>query len=190
MRQFEFIWFDLETTGLNNAPEFSKPGDLYAGGHVLEFAAVVAADDREGDLLAVDEVSGVIHHVADDLKMSEFVHSMHTRNGLLAEVEASTLTLAAADQQLADFCESLGVQPRGVSLAGNSVHFDLSWARVHMPRFASFLSHRVFDVSTLLRAGEAWIPGYKKEKAEAHRALDDVLESLYLARKWRKAAHI
>ena len=63
------------------------------------------------------------------------------------------------------------------TLAGRSVHFDLGFLRVHMPRVAARLSHRVLDVSAVelfcRSQGMSKLP-----KALGHRAKDDVLESM------------
>ena len=186
----EFLWLDLETTGLINA----KPGGLYAfgddAGHILEFAAVLAADDRAGDLSVVQAYEGAVHYDAPEaFAMDPFVLKMHTDNGLFADCRASTISLADADEFLYGLCCELAgnKRPRGITLAGNSVHFDLQWVRVHMPLFASALHHRVFDVSTLQRAAMINVEGYEPLRANAHRALDDLYQSLAAYKAWREA---
>lgn len=74
--------------------------------------------------------------------------------------------------------------PRSVVLAGSTVAFDQSFLRVHMPGLAELLSHRCFDVSTLKMADRAWADQPFK-KAEAHRAMPDILESLKHAKEIR-----
>jgi oligoribonuclease len=186
MSAHQFIWFDLETTGLlGDGPDGPKPGDLYGNGQILEWAAVLCEDDRDGDFAEVVAYTAVVKPAAP-LEMSDFVRAMHTRNGLLTDVAKATTTLAESDEFLAGVCAELGAQPRSISLAGNSVHFDAAWIRVHMPRFAAFLSHRVFDVSTLIRAMRTWGPGLP-DGDPAHRALDDVRQSIAAARAFRRA---
>jgi oligoribonuclease len=175
MASHEFLWLDLETTGLD--PHSCQ---------VLEWAVVLAADDRDGDMSPIQQYSSVIH-VSDPaaLEMDEYVRNMHTKNGLLAECVSSDTSLEESDEFLAGVCAELGAKPRSISLAGASVHFDLGFARVHLPRFAEYISHRVFDVSTLKRALEAWAGGVKITREPAHRALPDILESLNEAKQWR-----
>ena len=61
-------------------------------------------------------------------------------------------------------------------LAGSSIHFDLGFLRVHMPKLAAKFSHRLFDVSAIkLFCESLGMP--KLPKAEAHRAMVDVEES-------------
>ena len=180
-RRHNFLWLDLETTGLD-------PHKC----HILEWAAVLAEDDREGDMSPVEQFSGVIGFDADRVILNDnadvvdvpgvdpFVVKMHIENGLWEEcVFSEDNTLEEADEFLAGLCERLGgkTNPGSIVLAGSTVHFDLGFVRVHMPRFAAYLSHRCFDVSTLKMAERDWA-GEKFKKAEAHRALPDVLESL------------
>lgn len=172
-RTHQFFWVDLETTGLN--PYQNR---------ILEWAAVLAADDAAGDLSPVQQFTSVIGTGGDDLskEMDDYVTRMHTSNGLLAACAASAVTLAESEAFLCSLAASIGAQPRSIVLAGGSVHFDLSFIRVHMPRFAAFLSHRVFDVSTLKAAERTWGDPFGDIKADAHRALPDVLASLAEAR--------
>lgn len=177
-KSHQFLWFDLETTGLDPAR-----------GRVLEFAAVLCEDAKGDDFAIVQQFSGVVGATGDEiaaLHVDPFVQKMHHHNGLWAEVLASTTTIEQVDEFLAALAESAAPGQK-VMLAGNSIHFDLAWCRVHMPRFAERLSHRVFDVSTLWRAIEAWGPTIEKPKREAHRALADVLESIDYARVARRA---
>lgn len=186
MSTHQFVWFDLETTGLlGDGPDGSKPGDLYGNGQLLEWAAVLCEDDRDGDYAEVAAYTAVVKPETW-LEMSDFVRSMHSRNGLLKDLTSATTTLAESDDFLADMCVDLGAKPRSVSLAGNSVHFDLAWCRVKLPRFATFLSHRVYDVSTLIKAMRTYGPGFS-DGDPAHRALDDVRQSIAAARAFRKA---
>lgn len=67
------------------------------------------------------------------------------------------------------------------ALAGSSVHFDLGFLRVHMPKLAKNLSHRCYDVSAVkLFCRSLGMP--KPPPEEAHRALPDCEESLRHAR--------
>lgn len=192
MATHEFFWLDLETSGLD-------PHECV----ILEWAVVLAADDRGGDMSPIAQYSSVLQarlHTAevngslvyavsqgsDDTLSSvdPFVVNMHTRNGLWAECAASETTLGESEDFLIELVG--GAETKGVVLAGSSVHFDLGFIREHMPSFAKCLSHRVLDVSTLKLADKAWA-GVAFAKAEAHRALPDVLESLAHAAAIRRS---
>lgn len=188
MTQHNFIWCDLETTGTD---------PRLPGARILECSVMLAADDRAGDLSVVDELTVQIRATDEDLKAAwasmdlkdaAFVHNMHTKNGLLAECAASEFTVGEVDQYLFAWAQEFTGQrkPKGLILAGFSVHFDRDWIRVHMPLFSSCLSHRVFDVSTLKTAARIAIEGYDPPGGGAHRAADDIRESLRAYAHWRE----
>lgn len=175
----EFLWLDLETTGLDPEREI-----------VLEIAVIVANDSRGGDFTETAVEQTVIRPYASGGRTAEAiidemhprVRDMHTKNGLLAELHDPdlTCTIEEADAYFA------ALVPDGLpSIAGNSVgSFDLQFIRKHMPKFAARLSHRVFDVSTLIRAERTYgdSEGLVTVKADAHRALADARASLATAR--------
>jgi oligoribonuclease (3'-5' exoribonuclease) len=173
--QHQFLWIDLETTGVDpRAPD----------ARILEWALVLADDDGRGATFEpVQQYTAAVHWPdADALRArcSPAVQRMHTVNGLWADVaNPEAPSLDDADAFLASVIPGPGDRWR---LAGFSVHFDLGWARVHLPRFAARLSHRVLDVSSLTAACATWGPGVEKG-APAHRALADVLASLDAARR-------
>jgi oligoribonuclease len=178
-----FVWLDVETTGLDeNDPE----------ARLLELGLVFAADAPGDDLSVVDEYRFVFHCPKPPPTTKSVVVGMHTRNGLWAECAASDLTYDDADAIIPEILASTG--PHGnvvrgsLVAAGNSVHFDLRWLRRFLPKTADLFSHRVCDVSstTMLQLA-AWCPGYRKPpKGEAHRALDDVRESLRIMKYCRE----
>jgi oligoribonuclease len=191
MPRHQALWFDVETTGLiGDGPGGPKPGDLYGGGLLLEWALALAEDDAGGDCTIVQEYTAVVHHEPAALAscLDDYVRKMHTKNGLLVDVEASTTTLADSDAFLFAICQELTgkAEPRGLELAGFSAHFDLAWCKVHLPRFASCLSHRVFNVSTLRKVAFVHFPdgGPKQENPDRHRAPDDVRASINYYRDW------
>ncbi len=186
MSKHQFMWLDLETTGLD--PRTCR---------ILEWAVVLAADDAEGDMSPIERFSGVVGVFSEkelaevQAEMDPYVLNMHTQNGLLAEVVSSDATLAESEEFLVSLCQQLTGKEEPsrdclIVLAGSTIAFDHSFIKEHMPRFAAWLSHRTFDVSTLKMADRAW-KGEAFKKAEAHRALPDVLESLEHAAEIRAA---
>jgi oligoribonuclease len=175
-RQHQFLWLDLETTGLDPVK-----------GKILEWAVVLAADDAEGDLEPVESFSSVVKVPrAEAWALSDdYVRKMHTANGLFDACDQAENTLEAGESFIIDLIGGPAI--KGVILAGSSVHFDLSWIRVHMPRLAACLSYRVLDVSTIKILERAYFdPAFSvdADKVVKHRALDDVLASLTAARAY------
>lgn len=175
----EFIWLDIETTGLDPDREI-----------ILEIGVIIANDSKGCDFTetAVEQTLITPYDFAgrSAREIIENMHprvvDMHTKNGLLAELADPSLcaTIGEADDYFA------ALVPDGLpSIAGNSVgSFDLQFLRRHMPKFAARLSHRVFDVSTLIRTERTYgdSAGMVEVKADAHRALADARASLATAR--------
>jgi oligoribonuclease len=172
--QHQFLWIDLETTGL-------VPG----AGRILEWAAVLAEDDRGGSFAPVHQYSSAVHYEPAEYLpgMSDRVRDMHTANGLLADVAASNTTLTESEAFLCELLDDLGAPQGGVSVAGASVHFDLAWIGCWMPKLRKRLSHRVFDVTTLTRCVRIYGPDIERAPRESHRALPDILATLEDARR-------
>lgn len=181
MRRPKFLWFDLETTGLD-------PHE----GTILEWAAVLCEDTKGGDFEIFERSTGVVHHPSkglDTLPINDYVRDMHERNGLWADVAKARDSIENADSFLACVAHTLGEGvPHSVMLAGSSVHFDLAYCRVHLPKFSALLSHRVFDVRTLRTAVDTWgTTDVDWPKRDAHRALPDVLTTIEECRLARRA---
>lgn len=160
------LWLDLETTGLRPRKD-----------HVLEVSLAIASMDNP--FLARHAFHSVVWYPQECWhEIDPYARDVHTKSGLLEEC-ASPLAPsveAVEDSLLAYVVESQSRDARPV-LAGSSVHFDHAFLERHMPRVAERLSHRHYDVSALKlyceSMGMPQIP-----KAKAHRANDDVKESI------------
>jgi oligoribonuclease len=161
-------WLDLEMTGLEPARHT-----------IIEIATLVTDDD----LTIVEEGPDlVVHATAEQLDaMDDYVRSMHTRSGLLAAVEASTLSLADAGAQTLAFLKSHIPEPRTVPLAGNSIGTDRRFLATQLPELEDYLHYRSVDVSTVKELCRRWRPDVYKAaptKKGGHRALADIRESV------------
>lgn len=165
-----YLWLDLETTGTDPTRH-----------RILEIAAVIVDED----LSIKAWVNYVINQDGQAWldEMIPVVREMHTRNGLIDDCLNGVGTdLAGAETAALYLASELGDDP--IVLAGSTVAFDRGFIIEHMPALGALLSHRCFDVSTLKMAERDWCGGAFR-KAEAHRALPDVLESLQQAREIR-----
>jgi oligoribonuclease len=171
------VWMDLEMTGLDPARNV-----------IVEIATLVTDDDL---VIVAEGPDLVVHATADELaRMEPVVRDMHTRSGLLAAIEASTLSLADAGAQTLAFIKEHVPEPRTVPLAGNSIGTDRRFLAAHLPEIEDWLHYRCIDVSTIKELARRWSPAAvasAPEKKGGHRALDDIRESLEELRHYRTA---
>lgn len=178
----KYVWLDCETTGLDPFPEL-----------ILEVAAIVTNTElvEEGEWFHSLVWNGIAEGSCNPshtcrLAGNDYVREMHTKNGLLAELAALPFTheMRAPTPEAVDaaLCSWL---PENAEveyvIAGSTIWFDKGFAQLHLPRFHARLNHRGRDVSdTKMALADAL--GWEFEKAEAHRAKADVIESLGVAR--------
>ena len=121
--------------------------------------------------------------------MPDVVVAMHTRSGLLAQIQASTVTLEEAGAQTLAFLRQHIPEAGTVPLCGNSIGTDRRFLAIHLPEIENYLHYRSVDVSTLKELAKRWNPailGGAPRKAEGHRALDDIRESVAELRYYRE----
>lgn len=169
------VWIDLEMTGLEPDRDV-----------IVEIACVVT----DSDLVLVDEGVDVVVHQADDALavMDDFVRTMHTKSGLVEAIRQSTIDLTTAGATVLDHVRE-HVPDAGVApLCGNSIGTDRRFLARHLPELDGHFHYRSIDVSSIKELCRRWYPDdYKKRpsKQEAHRALDDILESVAELRYYR-----
>ena len=147
--------------------------------HVIVEIATLVTDDvlnvvAEGPDLVVSASSEQL------AAMDEVVRRMHTTSGLLAAVVQSTLSVEEAGRQTLDFVRS-HVPARTVPLCGNSISVDRRFLRQYLPELDDWFHYRSVDVSTLKELCKRWRPDLyaaRPHKQTAHRALDDIRESV------------
>jgi oligoribonuclease len=77
-----------------------------------------------------------------------------------------------------------------VPLCGNSIGTDRRFLAAYLPDIENWLHYRSIDVSTVKELCRRWYPGLLAKapaKKTAHRALDDVLESVAELAFYREA---
>ncbi|KAJ2780288.1 rna exonuclease [Coemansia javaensis] len=170
------VWIDVETTGLVADKDV-----------ILEVAMVVT----DGALEPLGpELSLVVGQPAAQLrKLNAWSRKWHQQSGLLAEVARSPLTVGEAERRLLAQITAVCPAPNRAVLAGSNVGFDRAFIARHMPVLAGHLHYRNVDVSTVNELAKRWAPDALRglEKRHAHRALDDVRESLRELRFYRDA---
>jgi len=168
-------WIDLEMTGLDPSR------------HVIVEIASIVTDD---ELNIVAEGPDLVIHASDAelAEMDPHVVGMHTSSGLLSQITASTLTRADAQAATLAFLAEHIADAGSVPLAGNSIGTDRRFLATQMPEVEDFLHYRCVDVSTLKELARRWNVAVVKSapaKKGAHRALDDIRESIEELRHYR-----
>ncbi|PIS59063.1 oligoribonuclease [Corynebacterium striatum] len=162
------VWIDLEMTGLDPKRHV-----------IVEVAAIIT----DGNLSVIGEgIDLVVHATEAELaEMDDFVTNMHANSGLDKEIRESTTTLREAEDAvlalIAEHCDPEHPAP----LAGNSIATDRTFIRAYMPRLDEALHYRMIDVSTIKELSRRWFPrAYynQPDKGMAHRALQDIIESI------------
>jgi oligoribonuclease len=170
-------WIDLEMTGLNPTRHT-----------IVEIACLVTDDD----LTVVAEGPDLVVHASPEqvAAMDEVVRAMHTRSGLLADMESSSLSLADAGAQTLSFLREHIAEANTVPLAGNSIGTDRRFLAAQLPEVEDFLHYRSVDVSTVKELCRRWLPEIFKAapvKKGGHRALQDIRESVAELAYYRQA---
>lgn len=153
---------------------------------IVEIATLLTDDDLN---IVAEGPDLVIHQPEDALAgMDDVVTKMHTASGLLDAIRASEISLEDAGAQTLAFLKEHIDQPRTVPLCGNSIGMDRRFLSVHLPEIEEFLHYRSVDVSTIKELARRWYPedlsGLSKG-ASAHRAMDDIKESVAELEYWR-----
>ncbi len=148
--------------------------------HVIVEIATLITDD---DLAVIAEGPDLVVHAGPEqlAAMEPVVRDMHTRSGLLAAIETSTVTLDEAGREILEFLKTHVPTKGTVPLCGNSIGTDRRFLAAQLPDIENWLHYRSVDVSTVKELCRRWYPGVlakAPEKKTAHRALDDVLESV------------
>ena len=170
------VWIDLEMTGLDVERDA-----------IVEIACIVT----DAELTALDDgVQLIVHADAEQLaQMGDYVREMHTKSGLLPEIERSDVGVAGAQQAVLAYVRTHVKAARSVPLCGNSIGTDRRFLARDMPELDEYLHYRSIDVSSLKELCKRWYPAvYRKRpgKAEHHRALDDIRESIEELRFYRE----
>ena len=154
---------------------------------IVEIATIVTDDELE---IVEEGPDLVVHQPAEALaEMDDVVRVMHTHSSLLPAIEASTVTLEEAGDATLEFIRKHVPEPRSVPLCGNSIGTDRRFLAAHLPTIEEYLHYRSVDVSTIKELARRWYPevlAAQDRKASAHRALDDIRESINELRFYRE----
>lgn len=169
------MWIDCEMTGLDVTRDA-----------LIEVAVVVT----DGQLaIAAPGIDVVVRPPAEALaQMSDVVRAMHTRSGLIEELDGG-MSLADAQARVLDYIRALVPRRGRALLAGNSVSTDRAFLEAQMPEVVDYLHYRIVDVSSVKELAKRWFHhAYEcaPPKHGGHRALADILESIQELEYYRR----
>ena len=158
---------------------------------ILEIATIVTDDDLQ---VVAEGPDLVIYQPPEAMtRMCAKVRSMHTRSGLLSRVESLGVSLEDAGARTLTFLREHISEPGVVPLCGNSIGTDRRFLARYLPEVENYLHYRSVDVSTLKELARRWHPelhARAPRKTNAHRAFDDIRESLDELRWYRRVGFI
>jgi len=169
-----FIWIDLEMTGLDTQND-----------HIIEIATVVT--DRDLHVLAEGPVLAIFQSDETLARMDDWNKKHHGESGLIERVRGSRIAESDAEKLTLSFLQRW--VPAGASpMCGNSICQDRRFLARWMPELEAYFHYRNLDVSTLKELAGRWAPHIKDgfRKKNSHRALDDILESIGELRYYRE----
>ena len=168
------VWIDMEMTGLDPKKE-----------GIIEMASIVT----DKNLNTLEEGPNLILHQSQKLlkTMDRWNKTHHKKSGLLDAVKKSKITVKRAEKLTLDFLKKYCLPGKSL-LCGNAVHHDRRFIIKYMPKLDKFLHYRHIDVTTLKALVKWWYPKNKNlpKKKDAHRALDDIRESIEELRFYRE----
>ena len=162
----------MEMSGLD--PETCRP---------LELATVVT----DGQLNIVAEGPNLVIHQPDAVldAMDAWNTSHHGQSGLTEQVRRSRISCSEAEEQTLQFLREW-TESGKAPLCGNSIGQDRRFLRRYMKRLDEHFHYRIVDISSLKELVWRWYHVQPPPKKEAHRALDDVFESIDELRFYRR----
>lgn len=158
------FWIDLEFTGFD--PIFDP---------ILELHLIVT--DEKLNLL--EEYGAIIGNDIETLKIqmaqNSFWQEHHLQKNHFLTVCQSGKPIEEVDREVKKIIEQYAAKGSAV-LAGNSIRSDRAMIDAQMPLTSSMLHYRMLDVTSFKIVMEA--RGIIYAKREAHRAKDDIIESI------------
>ena len=165
---------DLEMTGLD--PDTDR---------ILEIATIIT--DSQLEIIAEGPV--IVIRQSDELLagMDEWNTEHHTNSGLVERVRNDGVSETEAEQRTLEFMREYTDESKS-PLSGNSIGQDRRFLVRYMPELEEYLHYRNLDVSTVKELAVRWRPDIAAsvKKKGAHRALDDIRDSIEELRRYKE----
>jgi oligoribonuclease len=162
LKPTKLLWVDLEMTGLDPQKDV-----------IIE----VAAEVTDFDFKTLASYEAVIHQPESKLKRAnEWSKAQHAASGLTERVRKEGKPEKDVVHELVGLIRAQFGDESAV-LAGNSIHQDRGFIRRWWPEVDALLHYRMFDVTSMKLYMQGKF-GVEFDKKEAHRAFDDIQESI------------
>lgn len=151
---------------------------------IIEIATIITDSNLQvlgqGPVLAVKQPDSRL------AAMDEWNKKTHSESGLIQRVKESAYDEKRAEQETLNFIKRY-VPKNKSPLCGNSICQDRRFLARYMPELESYLHYRNLDVSSVKELAKRWKPEILEgfTKRNAHRALDDIQESIEELRYYR-----
>ena len=156
---------------------------------IIEIATIVTDSQlnivEEGPVLVIRQEQALFD------AMDDWNTSHHSASGLLDRIAESGVSEAEAEQQTLEFVRK-HVDANIAPLCGNSIGQDRRFLVKYMPTLEAYLHYRNIDVSSVKELALRWKPDVAAgfEKKGAHRAIDDIRESINELKHYRDTGFI
>lgn len=158
----KLLWIDLEMTGLEVRRE-----------RIIEVACIVT-DFEFNELGSYESVVKQDQQFLDD--MDDWNKRTHGESSLIAKIPNGK-DPATVEMDLINIVDTHFAEGEKPIIAGNSISQDRLFIEEYMKTFASLLHYRMLDVTSWkVVMSDRYNIKYKKKNA--HRALDDIRESI------------
>ncbi len=162
MSKRKFCWIDLEMTGLDPATD-----------RILEVAVIIT----DKLLNPLYEWETAVYQEPDTLAaMNEWCRHHHAASGLIDRVP-NGIAETALDDTLSELAFKYFKRTNPLVICGNSIAQDRRFIERYLPKFAARLHYRMLDVSSFKIVFREML-GREFRKANTHRAIDDIRESI------------
>jgi oligoribonuclease len=160
------VWMDLEMTGLT--PENCR---------IMEIATIIT--DYQLELIAEGPELVIQQKASQFASMDDWNQKHHMSSGLWQKAVDSKMTMIDAEHLTLQFLKK-HIGAKSAPLAGNTIWQDRRFLCAQMPLLEDYLHYRTIDVSSIKVLVNQWYPKtfQYQGKKEAHRALDDIKESI------------
>ena len=169
------VWIDLEMTGLEIKYDV-----------ILEIATIITDGNlnliAHGPHMVINQPDTILDH------MNEWCKKTHGVSGLTRASQESTISIQQAEEETLEFVK-LFCKKNSARLAGNSVWQDRIFLQKYMPTLLDYFNYRLIDVSSIKEVIKRWYPTNNNinfTKADNHRALQDIEQSIEELKHYRK----